>query len=77
MGKEDLGADFDFAETQTNLKILRTLFSNAEKRMHGGVPFLCLFLPLVAESRKLDNYWVITSPSLNKEYCIVLYCTEK
>ena len=26
------------------------------------------------EGRKLDNYWVITSPSLNKEYCIVLYC---
>ena len=25
------------------------------------------------EGRKLDNYWVITSPSLNKEYCIVLY----
>ena len=20
------------------------------------------------------NYWVITSPLLNKEYCIVLYC---
>ena len=28
------------------------------------------------EGRKLDNYWVITSPSLNKEYCIVLYCTR-
>ena len=27
------------------------------------------------EGRKLDNYWVITTPSLNKEYCIVLYCT--
>ena len=26
------------------------------------------------EGRKLDNYWVITSPLLNKEYCIVLYC---
>ena len=26
------------------------------------------------EGRKLDNYWVITSPSLNKEYCILLYC---
>ena len=26
------------------------------------------------EGRKLDNYWVITPPSLNKEYCIVLYC---
>ena len=26
------------------------------------------------EGRKLDNYWAITSPSLNKEYCIVLYC---
>ena len=25
------------------------------------------------EGRKLDNYWVITTPSLNKEYCIVLY----
>ena len=28
------------------------------------------------EGRKLDNYWVITSPSLNKEYCIVLYVTN-
>ena len=28
------------------------------------------------EGRKLDNLWVITSPSLNKEYCIVLYCRE-
>ena len=25
------------------------------------------------DGRKLDNYWVITTPSLNKEYCIVLY----
>ena len=29
------------------------------------------------EGPRLDNYWVITSPSLNKEYCIVLYCIDR
>jgi len=57
LGKEDRGAGFDFAETQTDLKILRTLFSNAEKRMHGGVPFLYLFYhwrqKAAAEYRKI------------------------
>ena len=33
--------------------------------------FLCVFC--IGEGCKLDNYWVITSPLLNKEYCIVLY----
>ena len=35
---------------------------------------MCIFY--CCEGRKLDNYWVITSPSLNKEYCIVLYFPE-
>ena len=38
----------------------------------------CFYMCILycCEGRKLDNYWVITSPSLNKEYCIVLYCTR-
>ena len=61
MGKEDLGAGFDFAETQTDLKILRTLFSNAEKRIQGGMPFLYLFLPLAAESCQSTDKYILTS----------------
>ena len=30
---------------------------------------------IVVKAVSYITHWVITSPSLNKEYCIVLYCT--
>ena len=35
--------------------------------------FICVFC-IVVKAVSQITHWVITSPSLNKEYCIVLYC---
>ena len=41
-----------------------------------GIVFISVFCIVVKAVNQISR-WVITSPSLNKEFCIVLYCIDR